>query len=75
MNQNATDSLFKATDPATMNGSEQPFFNTERCNEERLHTAIHCGTLCTIEVKGSKILAHTLVHKIAEQNDIDRACI
>ena len=31
-----------------MNGSEQPFSNTERCNEERLHTAIHCGTLCII---------------------------
>ena len=29
-----------------MNGSMQPFSNTERCNEERLHTAIHCGTLC-----------------------------
>ena len=36
------------TERATMYGSMQPFFITSLCIGERLHNAIHCGTLCII---------------------------
>ena len=42
-----------------MNGSEQPFSNKEICNEERLQTANHCGTLCTYIVSHAKYVVHS----------------